>query len=161
MPLRILWKSKNYLPFALMMLGACGLFQWLYIFVAQYLLHIGDYLIILVIPVAIMGALFLSTTIIFEGYAQIKRRKKLKNQFLKKGTLDTRVQKILAFPISKPILIVFALFTGVFIATYAICAAAASLDVILSFLIAENVAAVSCIFFADYFERNYAKIRKF
>ncbi|MBN1802336.1 MAG: hypothetical protein JW891_12570 [Candidatus Lokiarchaeota archaeon] len=161
MPLRILWKSNEYLPFALMMLGACGLYQWLFIFVAQYLLHIGDYLIILVIPIAITGALFLSTKILFEGYAQVKRRKKLKNQFMKKGILDTRAQKILAFPISKPLLIVFALFTGVFIATYAICAAAASLDVILSFLISENVGAICCIFFANYFERNYAKIRKF
>ncbi len=161
MPLRIRWKSDEYLPFALLMLGACGLLQVLFVFIAQYFLRIGDYLIIVVIPIAITGALFLSTKILFEGYAQVKRRRKLKNQFKKKGSLDSKTQKILAFPISKPIIIIFALFTGSFIATYAICAAAASLDVILSFLISENVGAVVCIFFADYFERYYAKIRKF
>ncbi|MFX1236764.1 MAG: hypothetical protein ACFFAS_18950 [Promethearchaeota archaeon] len=159
MPLRIRWKSDEYLPIGLMLLGACGLFQLLFVFIAQYALHIGDYLIIIVIPLAITGALFYSCKILFESYAQVKRRKNLKNQFRKKKEIKSKFKRFLAFPVSKPLIITCSIFTGVFIATYAIFIVFS--DVLISFLIAENVSAITCLIIADFIEKNYAKIRKF
>ena len=158
MPLRIRWKSDEYFPIALFLLGACGIFQLIYIFAAQYFLSIANYLIVILIPIAITAALFYSSKIILENFAQVERRKRLKSQFKKSKKKETLLAKILEFPISKPLLIVFGIFTGLFIASYAICFL--FLENIVTFLIAENVGAIACLLFADYFEKNYAKIRK-
>ncbi|MFX1274837.1 MAG: hypothetical protein ACFFBP_21540 [Promethearchaeota archaeon] len=159
MPLRIRWKSGEYLPFALMMFGMCGLFQLIFIFIAQYFLDIGNYFIIIIIPIAVTAALYYSSKIIFESYAQIERRNKLKSQFRKAKISETRIKKILEFPISKPILVTFGIFTFLFIIGYIICILFS--DSMVSFLIAENAGAIACLVFADYFEKNYGKIRRF
>lgn len=159
MALRIRWMSGNYYPFAFMMFGMCGLFQTIYIILAQYILNVGNYIIIILIPIAVSAALFYSSKIIFESFAQVERRKKFKSQFQKTKKKENRLQKILEFPISKPLLIPFSIFTGLFIATYIPCNI--FLNSMFSFLIAENIGAMVCLVFADLFEKNFAKIRSF
>ena len=157
--MRIRWKSGDYLPIALIMFGLCGLFQLIFIFTAQYFLKIGNYFVIIIIPIAVSAALFYASKIIFECFAQVERRKKLKNQFKKSKKIESKISKILQFPITKPLLITFGIFTGLFIGGYIICIL--YLNSIISFLIAENLGAIMCLIFADYFEKNYAKIRRF
>jgi len=159
MPLRIRWKSDEYLPIGLMMLGVCGLFQIFFIFVAQYLLGIGNYLVVILIPIGITVALFYASKLIFESFAQVERRKKLKSQFQKAKDIDSKLKKFLNFPIIKPLLIVFISFTGIYIVSYILCIL--FLDRIMSFLISENLSAIFCLFMANFLEKNYAKIRKF
>jgi len=158
-PIRIRWKSGDYLPIALIMFGLCGLFQLIFIFAAQYFLKIGNYFVIIIIPIAVSAALFYASKIIFESFAQVERRKKLKNQFKRSKRIDSKFYKIFQFPITKPLLITFGIFTGLFIGGYIICIL--YLNSIFSFLIAENLGAIVCLIFADYFEKNYAKIRRF
>ena len=159
MPIRIRWKSGDYFPIALMMFGLCGLFQLIFIFTAQYFLNIGNYFVIIIIPIAVSAALFYSSKIIFESFAQVERRKKLKNQFKKSKRKENKFSIILEFPLVKPLLITFGIFTGLFIGGYIICIL--YLNSILSFVIAENIGAIACLIFADYIEKNYAKIRRF
>jgi hypothetical protein len=158
-PIRIRWKSGDYFPLALMMFGLCGLFQLIYIFITQYFLNIGNYFVIIIVPIAVSAALFYASKIIFESFAQVERRKKLKNQFKKTKRNERKFSKILKFPLVKPLLITFGIFTGLFIGGYIICIL--YLNSILSFIIAENLGAIVCLVFADYFEKNYAKIKRF
>ena len=159
MPLRIRWKSEEYLPIGLMMLGACGLFQLVFIFIAQYILSIGNYLVVILIPIGITVALFYASKLIFESFAQVERRKKLRSQFQKSKDINTRIKLFFNFPITKPLMIVFGSFIGIYIASYVICILV--FNKIISFLVSENISAIFCLFLANYFEKNYAKIRKF
>ena len=159
MPLRIRWRSDEYLPLGLMMLGACGLFQMIFIIIAQYFLSIGNYLVIILIPIGITVALFYASKLIFESFAQVERRKKLRSQFQKDKDINSRLKEFINFPVTKPLLIVFFLFSGIYIASYVLCILV--LDNIMSFLVSENISAISCLFLANFLEKNYAKIRKF
>ena len=159
MPLRIRWKADEYMPIALMILGACGLFQLVFIFIAQYFLSIGNYFVIILIPIGITIALFYASKLIFESFAQVERRKKLRSQFQKTKDLNSRVKIFLKFPITKPLLIVFLSFIGIFIASYVLSILV--FDKVLSFLLSENISALFCLFLANFLEKNYAKIRKF
>jgi len=77
MPIRIRWKSKENLGIGLLLLGMSGIIQLLFIFIGQYFLEIGNYYVVILIPIGITVAIFFATMIIFESYAQIERREKL------------------------------------------------------------------------------------
>ena len=94
MPIRFRWSSKEYISIALILFGACGLFQVFFIFVAQYLLGVGNYLVVILIPLGATVALFFGVVIIFESFAQVERKKKLKSQFSKSRQ---NISKILEF----------------------------------------------------------------
>ncbi len=159
MPLRIRWKSDEYLPLGLMMLGACGLFQMIFIILAQYIFNIGNYLVIILIPIGITVALFYASKLVFESFAQVERRKKLKSQFQKAKDVNSKLKSFFNFPITKPLFIVFFAFIGIYIGSYVLCILV--FDSLMSFLVAENVSAIFCLFLANFLEKNYAKIRKF
>ncbi len=158
MPLKIRWSQKEYLSIALMLLGGCGLFQVLFIFIAQYLLSVGNYLVVILIPIAVTFGLFYASTIIFDSYAQVERRKKIKRQFQKSIFKKEKIIRFLTFPITRPLLIVFAIFTGFFFSSYFICIL--YLDNVTSFLIAENLSTIACFFVANIIEKNYGRVRK-
>ena len=158
MPLKIRWVQKDYLGITLMLFGACGLFQALIIFIAQYFFRIGNYLVIILIPVGVTIALFFCTTIIYDSFSQVERRKKVSKQF-QKFRQRKKVQQILLFPIVKPILIVIIVFNAVFFTAYFI--SYIFLTNIYSFIIAENLATITCLLTANAIERNYAKVVKY
>ncbi len=158
MPLRIRWKSKEYLCIALMLFGSCGLFQLFFIFVAQYLLGIGNYYVVILIPIGITFALFYCTTIIFESFAQVERRRKIK-RFKKLRIKREKLRKLLEFPIVRPLLITFAIFSPLFFISYFICNLL--LNNIVSFIIAENLPTIICFLIANLIEKNYGRIRRF
>jgi hypothetical protein len=151
MPLRIRWKSKDYIGIALMLLGACGLFQAIFILLGQVYLGVNSYFVMILIPIAIVFALFYGTIIIFESYAQVRRREKLRSQFHKKGEKPV-FKKFFSFPITKPLLIIFSVFVGFFFLFYFILNAFID-EFSLPFVIAENVAAVACLVIANAIER--------
>ena len=159
MPLKIRWSQKEYLSMALMLLGACGLFQVIFIFIAQYYLSIGNYLVIILIPIAVTIALFYATTIIFDSFAQVERRKKIKSQYQKSVSRKEKLIRFLRFPITRPLLIIFVIFTGVFFLSYFI--SNLYLNNIISFLLAENIATIVCFFAANIIERRYGKVRRY
>lgn len=159
MPIRILWSSKEYRPIALMLLGACGIFQLLFIFIAQYFLGIGNYLVLVLIPIAVTIALFFASVIIFEAFAQVERRRTLKRQFSKSKSGLSNLKKFLMFPVVRPLLIIFIIFLIMFFSSYFF-----SLnfwDKRVSFLIAENFSAIICFLIANLIEKNYAKVRRY
>ncbi|MFX0071202.1 MAG: hypothetical protein ACFFAO_08945 [Candidatus Hermodarchaeota archaeon] len=158
MPLKIRWVQKDYLSIALILLGACGLFQSAIIFIAQYLIGIGNYLIVIIIPAGATLALFYCTTIIFESYSQVERRKKIRSQFQKKRDTKT-IKKFMMNQTVKPLLIVFSVFSLSFIISILISYLFFTPGI--SFIIAENVACVACLLVSNLIERNYAKVRKY
>ena len=158
MPIRIRWKSKEYFGIGLLLLGMCGMFQLFFIFVGQYFLGIGNYLVVILLPIGIWAALFFATTIIFESYAQVERREKLRSQFKKSGSKHSTVTKFLKFPITKPMLIIFILFNAFFFSSFFICYL--FLNSTLSFLLAENISAIVCLLVANLIERNYGRITR-
>ena len=142
-----------------MLFGACGLFQALYIFLAQYFLGVGNYIIVILIPAGTTIALFFGVILIFESFVQVAKRRKLKTQFQKRIQANSKLQQILQFPIVRPILIVFPIFTGVFFASYGICMT--FLDNVMAFLVSENIATLISLLIANFIEKKYAGIQKF
>jgi hypothetical protein len=158
MPIRFRWSTKEYIPIAFMLFGACGLFQVFFIFVAQYFLGVGNHLVVILIPIGATVALFFGVVIIFESFAQVERTKKLKTQFSKSRQKTSKIQKFLYFPIVRPLAIVFFPFTILFFSTYGICYI--FLNNIMSFLIAENLATLVSLLIANFIEKKYAKISR-
>ena len=159
MPIRFRWSSKEYIPIAFMLFGACGLFQVFFIFVAQYFLGVGNHLVVILIPIGATIALFFGVIIIFESFAQVERKKKLKTQFSKSLQKFSKIQKILYFPIVRPLTITFPIFTILFFSTYGVCYI--FLNNIMSFIIAENLATITSLLIANFIEKKYAKIQRY
>jgi len=159
MPIRIRWKSKENLGIGLLILGMSGIIQLFFIFIGQYFLEIGNYFVVILIPLGITVAIFFATMIIFESYAQVERREKLRSQFRKSKITISKLKKILNFPITKPLIIVFAVFSSSFFITYFICIS--FLDNTFSFIIAENLSAVVCLLIANFIEKSYGKVQRY
>jgi len=159
LPLRIRWTQKEYFGIGLMLFGGCGLIQVFFIFIAQYFLSIGNYLVIILIPLGATFALFYTSTIIFDSYAQVQRKRKIKRRFAKKVFVKARFKRFLEFPIAKPLLIIFLIFTPLFFIAYFI--SLVWFNNIISFIIAENFGTIFCIFVANLFEKYYAKVQRF
>ena len=158
MPLNIRWVQKDYLSIALMLFFACGIFQAAIIFVAQYLFGIGNILVVVIIPIGVTIALFYCSIIIFDSFAQVERRKKIKSQF-QKSSQFSKIKKILFFPIIRPLLIIFTIFIAIFLASYFIIFF--YLNPIFSFIIAENIAAFVCLLVANLIEKSYGKVQRY
>jgi hypothetical protein len=159
MPLKIRWTSKEYIHFAILIFATCGLFQVLYIYLGQYVLDVGNYVIVILIPTGVVVALFLASIIIFEAFAQVERNERLRRQFKKSKGYSSRMKSFLYFPIVRPLLITFIFFTIFFFVIYSISLIFVSPQI--SYLIAEVSSAVICLLIANLFEKNYAKVRHF
>jgi hypothetical protein len=142
-----------------MLLGVCGLFQTLFVFIAQYFLGVGNYIVVILIPVGATIALFFGVILIFESFVQVERRKQLKTQFKKSRQAGSKFRSFLRFPIVRPIIVVFPIFTALFFTSYGICIT--FLDNVIAFLISENIATLVSLLIANFIEKKYAKIKKF
>ena len=142
-----------------MLFGGCGLFQTLYIFIAQYFLRVGNYLVIILIPVGVTFALFYASTVIFDSYAQVKRRKKIKQQFAKRFLRKVRLERFLNFPVVKPLLFIFIIFSACFFSAYFICIV--FFNNLISFIIAENIGTIVCILVANLIEKVYGRVQRY
>jgi len=159
MPIRIRWLSKEYFGIGLLLLSICGIFQLFFIFIGQYFLAMGNHIIVILIPIGIWVALFFATLIIFESYAQVERREKLRSQFRKAIIKSSKLKKFLNFPITKPLLIIFILYNGFFFSIFFICVL--FLNNSIAFLLAENLSAVFCLLIANLIEKNYGRVKKY
>lgn len=159
MPVRFRWTSKEYIPIALMLFGACGLFQAFFIFIAQYFLGVGNYIVIILVPIGATIALFFGVVLIFESFTQVEKRMKLKTQFQKSRKETSKLRKFLYFPVVRPLIIVFPIFAAIFFITFGI--SLSFLDNVLSFLIAENLGTLISLLVANFIEKKYAKIQKY
>jgi len=159
MPIRFRWSSKEYLPIAFMLFGACGLFQTLFIFIAQYFLGVGNYIVVILIPIGATIALFFGVVLIYESFVQVEKRKKLKTQFQKSRQAGSTLKRLLNFPIVRPVIIVFPIFAAIFFITFGICTS--FLNSVMAFLVAENLATLISLLIANFIEKKYAKIQKF
>jgi hypothetical protein len=158
MPLNIRWSQRNYLSIALMLFGACGIFQVVIIFIAQYFLSIGNTLVIVLIPIGVTVALYYCSIIIFDSFAQVERRRKIKSQF-QKSSYYTKLKKFLYFPIIRPLLIIFTIFIAIFLASFSI--SFFYLNNTFSFIIAENLATFVCLLVANLIEKSYGKVQRY
>ena len=159
MPLKIRWSSREHIHFAILLFAACGFFQVLYIYLGQYILDVGNYIIVILIPTGVVVALFFASIIIFEAFAQVERTERLRRQFKKSKGYPSRIKSFLYFPIVRPLLITFIFFTVFFFVIYSI-----SLIFVTpqnSYLIAEISSGIICLLIANLFEKNYAKVRRF
>jgi len=153
MPLRIRWKSKDYIGIALILIGACGLLQAIFILIGQVFLGVNNYFVMIIIPIGIMIALFYGTIIIFESYAQIKRREELRRQFHARRE-KTIFKKFINFPVTKPLLIMTSVFVLFFIIFYLILNI--FLEGQLSFVFAETISVIFFLLISNAIERYYA-----
>ncbi|MFW9880196.1 MAG: hypothetical protein ACFFG0_44550 [Candidatus Thorarchaeota archaeon] len=158
MPIRIRWKSKEYIGIALLLLGMCGIIQLFFISIGQYFLAIGNYFVVILVPIGITLAMFYASIIIFESYAQVERREKLRSQFRKSKTYSSRLKQFLNFPITKPLIIVFAIFTPIFFMSFFICTL--FMNNTISFLTAENTSAIICLLVANLIEKKYGRVKR-
>jgi hypothetical protein len=158
MPLNIRWRQKDYLGIALMLFGACGLFQAGIIFIAQFAFSIGNLLVITIIPIGVSIALFYCSIIVFDAFAQVERRAKIRSQF-RKLRENRKLRKFLLFPIVRPLLILFSIFMGVFLLSFGI--SYFYLTNIISFIIAENISTFVCMLVANLIEKSYGKVQRY
>ena len=159
MPIRIRWTSKEYFGILLLLLGMSGVSQLYFIFIGQYLLAMGSHIIVVLIPIGIWISLFYASLIIFESYAQVERRQKLKSGFQRKSTASTKLKRFLEFPITKPILIVFIFFNIFFFIIFFICAT--FLTNTMAFLTAEVLSTIFCLLLANLIEKRYGRVKRY
>lgn len=159
MPIRIRWTSKEYFGNGLILLGMNGMIQLFFIFIGQYLLAMGNHIILILIPIGVWVAIFYASLIIFESYAQVERRERLRSRFGKKVIKGSTLKKFLNFPLTKPLLIVFIVFNAFFFITFFI--SALYLHNSMAFLTAEIVSAISCLLIANLIERNYGRVKRY
>jgi len=159
MPIRIRWLSKEYFGIGLLLLSMCGIFQLFFIYIGQFFLAMGNHLVVILIPLGIWVALFFAALIIFESYAQVERREKLKSRFRKSTIKSSKLKKILDFPITKPLLIIFILFNAFFFISFFIFVLFLSNS--MAFLVAEILSAVFCLLIANLIEKNYGRVKRF
>jgi len=159
MPIRIRWTSKEYFGFLLLLLGMCGMYQLFFIFIGQYFLAMGNHIVVILIPIGIWVAIFYATLIIFESYAQVERREKLKSQFLKSKIKSSTLNRFLSAPITKPLLIILIFFSIFFFSIFSI--SILILDNTIAFLTAEILSAIFCLLIANLIEKNYGRIKRY
>jgi hypothetical protein len=159
MPIRVRWRSKEYIGIGLLLLGMCGLLQLFLIFIGQYALGIGNYFVVILIPIGMTLAIFYAAMIIFESYAQVERREKLRTQFRKRKVNLSKTQQILNFPITKPVIIIFLVFLPVFFISFYV--GTLFMNITISFLTAENISAIVCLLIANLIEKNYGKVQRY
>jgi hypothetical protein len=158
MPIRIRWTSKEYFGPLLLLLGMSGISQLYFIYIGQYFLALGNHIVAVLIPIGIWIALFYATLIIFESYAQIERREKLRSRFRKALSKSSKIKKFLDFPITKPLLIVFIFFNIFFFSIFFI--SILFLNNTMAFLTAEVISAIFCLLVANLIERKYGRVRR-
>ncbi len=158
MPIRIRWTSKEYFGSLLLLLGMSGISQLYFIYIGQYFLSMGNHIVAILIPIGIWVALFYATLIIFESYAQVERREKLRSRFRKTLSKSSKLRRFLDFPITKPILIVFILFNVFFFITF--FTSVLFLDNSMAFLTAEVIGAIFILLVANLIERNIGRVRR-
>jgi hypothetical protein len=159
MPIRVRWRSKEYIGIGLLLLGMCGVLQLLLIFIGQYFLGIGNYFVVILIPIGITLAIFYAALIIFESYAQVERREKLRSQFRKLKVDLSRIKQFLNFPITKPLIIIFLVFLPIFFICFYI--GTLFLNNTISFLTAENISAIVCLLIANLIEKSYGRVQRY
>ncbi|MBD3340131.1 MAG: hypothetical protein GF353_13540 [Candidatus Lokiarchaeota archaeon] len=158
MPLRIRWTQKENLGVALIFLGGCGLFQALIIFIAQFILSVGNYFAVILIPIGVTFALFYSAMVIYDSFAQVAQRRRIKNRF-RKLKRKSKLFRSLTSPTARPLTIIFIIFIAIFLLSYIIIVLFLSNTI--SFIIAENIATLFCVFVANLLENQYAKLRRY
>ncbi|MFX0000630.1 MAG: hypothetical protein ACFE9Q_03565 [Candidatus Hodarchaeota archaeon] len=159
MPIRIRWASKEYFGNSLLLLGMIGIFQLFFIYLGQYFLAMGNHVVVILIPIGIWVALFYATLIIFESYAQVDRREKLRSRFRRTTIKSSFLKKFLSFPVTKPLLIVFIFFTVFFFIIFFI--SLIFLDNTIAFLIAEILSTIFCLLIANLIEKNYGRVKRY
>ena len=159
MPIRVRWRSKEYIGIGLLLLGMCAVLQFLLIIIGQYVLGIGNYFVVILIPIGITLAIFYAAMIIFESYAQVERREKLRSQFRKSKVELSGLKKFLDFSITKPVIIIFLAFLPVFFTSFYICTL--FMNITISFLTAENISAIICLLIANLIEKSYGKVQRY
>lgn len=159
MPIRVRWKSKEYIGIGLLLLGMCGVLQLLLIIIGQYLLGIGNYFVIILIPIGMTLAIFYAAIIIFESYAQVARREKLRSQFRKSKVEISRIKQFLNFPITKPLIIIVVVFFPIFFISFYVCTL--FMNNTISFLTAENISAIICLLVANFIEKSYGRVQRY
>ncbi|MFW9900539.1 MAG: hypothetical protein ACFFDY_04540 [Candidatus Thorarchaeota archaeon] len=159
MPIRIRWSSKEYFGSGLLLLGMSGMFQLFFIFIGQYLLAMGNHIIVVLIPIGIWVAIFYASVIIFESYAQIERREKLRTRFLKSKIKSSIIKRFLSVPITKSLLIIFIFFSFFFFIVFLI--SITFFDNTIAFLMAEILSAIFCLLIANLIEKNYGRVKRY
>lgn len=156
MPIR--WISKENIGIALILLGACGFLQIFYVFISQYFLSVGSYLVIVIISSGATVCLFFASIVLYESFDQISRRKNLKSQFHRFQKEHPAFQKFLDFPITKPLILISIVFSLMFIISFPI--SNIYLDSKMSYIMAENIGVIVCLFVANFIEKNYARLKR-
>jgi hypothetical protein len=142
-----------------MLLGMCGLIQLFLIYICQYFLGIGNYFVVVLIPIGTTCATFFAAIIIYESYAQVERREKLRTQYRKSKSYISMLNQILNFPITKPLLIIFITFIPLFFITFYI--GTTFLNNTISFLSAEIVSSIICLLVANLIEKKYGRVQRY
>jgi len=159
MPIRIRWTSKEYFGTGLILLGMNGLIQLFFIFIGQYILEMGNHIILILIPIGVWIAIFFASLIIFESYAQVERRERIRSRFGKRTIKNSTLKRFLDIPLIKPLLIVFIVFNILFFISFFI--SNLFLHNSIAFLTAEILSAISCLLIANLIERNYGRVKRY
>jgi len=133
--------------------------QLFFIFIGQYFLEIGNYFVVILIPLGMTVANFFAAIVIFESFAQVERREKLRSQFRKSKIDVSNLEKFLNFPVTKPLIIVSIIFVSFFFTTFYI--SATFLPNTISFIVAENTSAIICLLIANLIEKKYGRVQRF
>lgn len=148
MPIKINWTNAKFLGIALFFLGIMGMVQaFIFIPIGQYTLRVGSWYVLTLVPIGITLAMTYAAQILYEAYLQVrstrssKYRKKNKMNFL-----DLEPNMI------KSALIIVVSFAVSFGIAYGV--SSGSLAVINTFIVSENIGAITSLVIASVMEKQ-------
>ncbi|MCF2139839.1 MAG: hypothetical protein K9W44_07285 [Candidatus Lokiarchaeota archaeon] len=159
------WFRGKSLGLALIYLGIMGIYQLLFMVLAQYGLQIGSRPIIILVPIGVILATFYSVIILFETNTtmiQYRQKMKYKNKKKKKKKVSSKQAFLSAISVLwkntyiRPIFYTVIVFATVFGLSYWVCTLFVE-EISSVFVLADNIGAIGCILFANYFDQTTNK----
>ena len=150
--IKLNWLRGKSLGLALIYLGIMGLFQIIFVAIAQYGMKVGSQPISILVPIAVILATFYCVLALFESGTTMNEYRNVHRQHQKKyskGKLSDFVNNIYV----RPLLIVCGVFTGIYFLTWLILFSFIEKSWV-EFIINDNVAAFAVIILVSFLERS-------
>ncbi|MHA1776054.1 MAG: hypothetical protein DRO88_06070 [Promethearchaeia archaeon] len=156
------WFRGKSFGLALIYFGVMGLYQLIFMLLAQYGLQIGSRPIIILIPLGVIFATAYSVIILFETNItkihnlqkkHYKSKKKKTRKKMAKTAFISTISLLWKNPYIRPVFLTMVVFGITFGISYGVCSILVDEKSTL-FVLADNIAAFGALLFATYFDKT-------
>jgi len=147
MPLKIHWSQGRYLGISLLFLGVMGLIQALIVIpFGQYAVDVGSLYVLILIPIVSTILLTYSAQVLYASYAKSPKKRQIRGK-----AWIVKIREFLHRELIRPLFITIVSFLVIFFIFYGIFSGLVS---VYSFVIAENIGAISVLLISVILEKR-------